>query len=243
VKPYHRVTIAECGEALIPIPGDCLALIAPHPYEALGAPYGSKSPFYLREGVLAALLKAQEALQQEHPSWQIQVFDAYRPIAVQQFMVDYTFQALLQTRGLSPEALTTLERQAILEQVYEFWAVPSPNPATPPPHSTGAAVDVTLLDELGQPVAMGSAIDELSPRSYPNHFEASMDHQAQVYHQHRQCLCDCMTAAGFTRHPKEWWHFSLGDQMWAWLRNQSELEAGAIASALTGQTACYGGMS
>ena len=29
-----------------------------------------------------------------------------------------------------------------------------------------------------------------------------------------------MFAAGFQRHPNEWWHFSLGDQMWAWLSNQ-----------------------
>jgi len=31
----------------------------------------------------------------------------------------------------------------------------------------GAAVDVTLVDSTGQTVNMGSAIDELSPRSHP----------------------------------------------------------------------------
>jgi len=235
VKLYHQVRIVECGEVLVTIPGDQVALIAPHPYEALGAPYGGKSPFSLREGVLTALLKAQDALQKKHPDWQIQVFDAYRPIAVQQFMVDYTFQSLLQARGLLPETLTASARQAVLEQVYEFWAMPSLDPATPPPHSTGAAVDVTLVDGLGQPVAMGSAIDELSPRSYPNHFGASIDRQEQVYHHHRQWLNDCMTTAGFSRHPNEWWHFSLGDQMWAWLKHQTEPGTGAIAR--------YGGLA
>jgi D-alanyl-D-alanine dipeptidase len=29
-----------------------------------------------------------------------------------------------------------------------------------------------------------------------------------------------MTQAGFERHPQEWWHFSLGDQLWAWQRQQ-----------------------
>jgi zinc D-Ala-D-Ala dipeptidase len=24
------------------------------------------------------------------------------------------------------------------------------------------------------------------------------------------------------RHPSEWWHFSIGDQLWAWLKNQSD---------------------
>ena len=25
-----------------------------------------------------------------------------------------------------------------------------------------------------------------------------------------------MRSAGFVRHPNEWWHFSHGDQLWAW---------------------------
>ena len=25
-----------------------------------------------------------------------------------------------------------------------------------------------------------------------------------------------MTKFGFAQHPNEWWHFSYGDQLWAW---------------------------
>jgi D-alanyl-D-alanine dipeptidase len=25
-----------------------------------------------------------------------------------------------------------------------------------------------------------------------------------------------MEVAGFAQHPNEWWHFSHGDQLWAW---------------------------
>ncbi|WP_353813074.1 M15 family metallopeptidase [Moorena sp. SIO1G6] len=39
-------------------------------------------------------------------------------------------------------------------------------------------------------------------------------------HHHRQLLKNLMYSAGFRCHPREWWHFCLGDQMWAWLRNQ-----------------------
>jgi D-alanyl-D-alanine dipeptidase len=38
-----------------------------------------------------------------------------------------------------------------------------------------------------------------------------------------------MTAAGFRRHPQEWWHFSLGDQLWAWLIDQETGEGAALA--------------
>lgn len=228
MKPYTSVPIQDCGEPLVPIPAEKFSLIQPHPYEKLGAPYGGKSPFYLRAGVLDELLKAHGFLQAEHPGWRIQIFDAYRPIAVQQFMVDYTFQELVQAQGLTQEMLND-HRQEILNQVYQFWAVPSPDPATPPPHSTGAAVDITLVDEIGQMIDMGSPIDEISPRSFPNHFANSHLPQEKQFHQHRQLLHNVMTAAGFKQHPNEWWHFCLGDQMWAWLTNQEKPELGAIA--------------
>jgi D-alanyl-D-alanine dipeptidase len=165
-KPYQQVPIVESGEPLVPIPGETFALVWPHPYTKLHAPYGHKSPFYLRQGVLDRLMGAQACLQASNPGWRIQIFDAYRPIAVQQFMVDYTFQQVVQERGLASATLTDPQRQEIFELVHQFWAVPSLDPATPPPHSTGAAIDVTLVDALGEPVDMGSTIDELSPRSY-----------------------------------------------------------------------------
>lgn len=229
MKPYQSIEIVECGEPLRPISDTHFALVSPHPYENLGAPYGNKSPFYLREGVLARLLEAQALLQKEHPGWQIQVFDAYRPIAVQQFMVDYTLREVAQAKGLQVEQLTEPQRETLLQVVYEFWAAPSHNPATPPPHSTGGAVDITLVDETGQAIDMGSPIDEISPRSYPDHFANSQEPRESFYHQQRQQLRSVMLTAGFQQHPNEWWHFCLGDQMWAWLSNQAMPEGKLVA--------------
>lgn len=219
LKPYQQIPILDCQEPLVPIPPEIFAFKLPHPYQQLGAPYRHHSPFYVRLGVLQSLILAQNSLKQQYPTWKLQIFDAYRPIAVQQFMVDYTFQQLVEQQGLITSELTPNQRQEILEQVYQFWALPSANPATPPPHSTGAAVDVTLLDENHQPLNMGSPIDEVSSRSYPDYFANSADSTEQQYHHHRQVLAESLIAAGFTRHPNEWWHFSLGDQMWAWLTN------------------------
>jgi D-alanyl-D-alanine dipeptidase len=221
IKPYQQITIAESGEPLVAIPRDQLAFVQPHAYEKLGAPYGGKSPFYLRQTVCDRLLIAQTKLQDIHPGWQIQIFDAYRPIAVQQFMVDHTFLELVQVNNLIPAQLTTQQHQDFLTQVYEFWAVPNLDPAMPPPHSTGGAIDVTLVTNSGEIVDMGSAIDELSPRSYPNFFADSKDAKAQQAYQQRQLLNQVMITAGFQRHPNEWWHFCYGDQMWAWLTNQT----------------------
>jgi D-alanyl-D-alanine dipeptidase len=217
MKPYQKIPIQECGEPLVPIPLEQFAVESPHPYEKLGAPYGDTSPYYLRESVIAALITVQAELQQRHADWRIQIFDAYRPVAVQQFMVDHTFAEVVQSQNLDPDTLSDDQRDSILQQVYQIWAVPSPNPKTPPPHSTGAAIDLTLVDATGQMIDMGSAIDELSPRSHPDYYANQPD---KPYHEHRQLLRNVMYSAGFRRHPGEWWHFCLGDQMWAWLCNQ-----------------------
>ena len=223
MKPYQTVPIQECGEALVPIPLDRFAVVTPHPYAALGAPYGPFSPYFLRQRVLQKLIEAQAHLQSQRPDWRLQIFDAYRPIPVQQFMVDYTFAQLACSEGLSPDNLSEEAHSQLQEKVLRFWAVPSPDPGTPPPHSTGAAVDLTLANAAGEPVDMGSAIDEISPRSEPEHFAHSSDATGQHYHQHRQLLTSAMSQAGFRQHPNEWWHFSWGDQLWAWQVGREEI--------------------
>jgi D-alanyl-D-alanine dipeptidase len=210
VKPHYQIAIEDCREPLIPIPLEQFAIVSPHPYVALGAPYGAHSPYYLRQGVLESLLTAQTHLQTAHPGWHIQIFDAYRPMAVQQFMVDYTYQQQLQAQGLTASALTPAQKSALLETVYQFWAPPSLDPTMPPPHSTGAAVDITLVDDHDQPVSMGSPIDEVSARSYPDHFASQAGADAHRFHHHRQILKQALVQAGFAQHPKEWWAFLQG---------------------------------
>lgn len=229
-KPYLQIPIVESGEPLLPIPEGTFARQVPHAYEALGAPYGEVSPYFVREQVLAALLNAQQVLEQQQPDWQIFIFDAYRPVAVQEFMVNHAFEEALAQADLRRDQLTSAQEQQLWEQVMEIWALPSLDPKTPPPHSTGGAVDVTLYDRnTRQPVDMGSPIDELSARSQPSYFthlahdptlSAAERTAARIADEHRQLLHQVMTAAGFQRHLGEWWHFCLGDQMWAWLTQE-----------------------
>ncbi|MBE9125316.1 MULTISPECIES: M15 family metallopeptidase [unclassified Coleofasciculus] len=232
MKPYHQIPIRECGESLVPIPLPQFAIELPHPYQKLGAPYGKISPYYLRQSVLEALIAAQTQLQQQSPGWRIEIFDAYRPIAVQQFMVDHTFSEVVRARNLNLSTLSDNQRDALWQEVYQLWALPSTNPMTPPPHSTGAAVDITLVNATGQTLDMGSAIDELSPRSHPDYYANQPE---KPYHYYRQLLQAVMESVGFRRHPGEWWHFCLGDQMWAWLCHQE--------NPTQTFTACYGRIS
>ncbi len=221
MKPYRQIPIEECHEPLVAIPLELFAVETPHPYIKCGADYAGRSPYYLRQGVLDRVIKAQERLQQIHPGWQIQIFDAYRPVEVQQYMVDYTFHQTLAQRNLELTQLSKEEIDRIWQEVYQIWAIPSFDPNTPPPHSTGAAIDITLVDADARPIDMGSPIDEMSDRSRPEYYANRIEPTEQTYHQHRELLNQIMTEAGCLRHPDEWWHFSIGDQLWAWLQNQA----------------------
>ncbi len=229
LKPYQAIPIQDCGEPLVPIPLSEFATETPPPYVLLGADYGDQSPYCLRAGVLAALREAQANLRHIEPGWGLYIFDAYRPLAVQQFMVDYTYGELLRGRSLSPNSLTPPEQAALWQEVYQFWAAPNPDPATPPPHSTGAAIDLTLINAAGEIVPMGGEIDEISVRSHPDYYAHPQNSPEKTYGHHRRLLRDVMEGAGFRQHPNEWWHFSQGDQLWAWLNQQEHPEIEYLA--------------
>ena len=236
-RPWHTIPIVDCGEPLVALPAS-LRRLEPHPYVALGAPYGpAQSPFQLRSGVLTRLLWAQQLLQERDPALALAIFDGWRPLAVQQFMVDHTLLSLCRQRGVD-EQIPSPEREAIAADVGRFWAPPNSDPAAPPPHSTGAAVDLTLIDSRGELLAMGGAIDAIGPVSEPDHYGqaalADPTSAAARWHQHRVWLAEAMKAAGFARHPNEWWHFSHGDQLWAWLSGASVASYGRIEPPLGG---------
>jgi len=232
VRPYHHIPIHDLGEPLVEIPLDKFVVISPHPYQQVGASYPDYSPYHLRQGVVDRLCLAQDYLQILQPGWNLAIFDGYRPVAVQKFMVDYTFGELVQAQGWEQESLMLEQSESLWELVHQIWAVPNYDRATPPPHSTGGAVDLALVDATGAIVDFGSPIDEISERSHPDFYAQNSqdsqnlllrqstvtpDPQRQTYHQQRVILMAVMEQAGFQRHPGEWWHFCYGDQMWAWL--------------------------
>ena len=232
MRPWSLIPIAECGEPMQELP-PALLRMEPHPYMALGAPYGaSGTPFQLRLGVVQRLLDAQQQLIEHDPSLRLSIFDAWRPIAVQAFMVDHSIAELCLERGVEVRSGDPFDQ--VVADVGRFWAAPSRDPMTPPPHSTGAAVDLTLSSSDGTPLAMGGEIDAIGAVSEPQHYAGREDSNARRWHQRRQLLAEVMGAAGFAQHPNEWWHYSFGDQLWAWRRGAAvAIYAEAVNSALT----------
>jgi D-alanyl-D-alanine dipeptidase len=72
------------------------------------------------------------------------------------------------------------------------------------PHSRGVAVDLTLVDDHGHDLDMGTAFDAFTPLSHHGHPGISVEAQ-----RNRHLLMGIMTSAGWDFYRNEWWHYQL----------------------------------
>ena len=220
MKIWNKIPIKDNGDKLIAIPS-YLNFLDPHPYFHLGAPYKDKTSIWkLREEVVNRLVKANNYLISKN-SFYLLIYDSWRPLEVQEFMFKRAF--LLECEKLDIDA--SLENMksypSILKKVEKFWAYPSFDSRCPPPHSTGGALDVCLSDKEGNLIEMGSKVDQMDETSNPDFYANKNNKQAIIWDSRRNLLREIMTKFGFAQHPNEWWHFSYGDQLWAW-KNKKE---------------------
>ena len=227
-RPWNFIPIKEGREPLHEIPSQIKRFI-PHPYKSLGAPYGTNfDPWMLRTTVNKRLLGAQKCLQEKRPEYQLLVFDAWRPIEVQKFMFNRAF--ILECERLDIDASEKdMERYPIVKKnVEKFWAYPSFDERYPPPHSTGGALDITLADKYGNIINMGSNIDQMDDKSKPDFYNNIDNVDAIIWNDRRKLLKEIMIKFEFVQHPNEWWHFSYGDQLWAWKNKKTYALYGKI---------------
>lgn len=172
---------------------------------------GATDKVLLRRSVADKLLRVNRRAGEA--GLELFLFDAWRPRAVQAYFHDVWMPRELQRRdpGLVGARLT--------EEVERYWSAPSESAASPAPHATGAAVDLTLRWKDGEALWMGSLFDDVTRLAARDRFEfltpenfSFSDREACA---NRRLLHWLMTEEGFAGHPDEWWHFSWGDQMWA----------------------------
>ena len=72
------------------------------------------------------------------------------------------------------------------------------------PHSRGIAVDLTLIDQQGQELEMGTAFDAFTSLSHHGNDEITAEAQ-----RNRFLLLGIMTTAGWDFYRNEWWHYQL----------------------------------
>ena len=220
MKIWNKIPIKDNGDKLIAIPS-YLNFLDPHPYYHLGAPYKDKTSIWkLREEVVNRLVKVNDYLISKS-SFYLLIYDSWRPLEVQEFMFKRAFLLECEKSDIDASFENIKSYPSILKKVEKFWAYPSYDSRCPPPHSTGGALDVCLSDKDGNLVKIGSTVDQMDETSNPDFYANMKNEEAIIWNSRRNLLKETMTKFGFAQHPNEWWHFSYGDQLWAW-KNKKE---------------------
>ncbi len=228
MKIWNKVPIKDNKEKLIDIPCN-FKFIDPHPYLHLGAPYKNTNTIWkLREEVVKRLIKVNKYLASQNSSFYLLIYDSWRPIEVQEFMFNRAFCLECKKLDIEVPIKNLHSYPSIIKQVEKFWAYPNFDDKCPPPHSTGGALDVCLSDKYGNLIEMGSAIDQMDETSKPDFYKNVDKEEAIIWNNRRNLLKEIMYKFGFVQHPNEWWHFSYGDQLWAWKRKKANALYGKV---------------
>lgn len=131
---------------------------------------------YARREVAAAIEKVQKELAAEGLG--LKVYDAYRPLSVQQRMWD-------------------------LIQDERYVSNPAKNKGR---HTRGTAIDVTLVDKLGNELPMPTTFDDFTTRAHRDSTEWTPEQRKNSL-----LLEAVMKKHGFIPYPYEWWHFDFAD--------------------------------
>lgn len=173
---------------------------------------GSLSNVYLRAFLRDKLLEAAANLES---GYGFVIFDGYRSKETQAGLFHSYYN---QIKGRYPD-WSDEKHQA---ETRKFVAHPDePSRFEVPPHNSGGAVDVGLTYR-GNPVNMGTGFDDLTEKAETDYFECPFDscHRISLQEwgnirEHRRILFHSLCSVGFTNWRFEWWHFDIGNCVWA----------------------------
>jgi D-alanyl-D-alanine dipeptidase len=149
--------------------------------------YSRLNRAFLQKDVALRLSNCQNYLSQIKPGYKLLIYDAARPVRVQQKMWD------------AMDSLPPVERGKYVS-----------NPRNRSLHNLGAAVDLTICDESGNSLDMGAGYDDFREIAYPE-LEKQFLKSGELTKQHiqnRELLRKVMRKEGFRNIPTEWWHFN-----------------------------------
>jgi D-alanyl-D-alanine dipeptidase len=142
---------------------------------------------YLHPKAAAALARAQQALRKLHPELSLKIYDATRPMSVQQKMWNTVAGTKQQNYVSNPRNGGGM-------------------------HNYGLAVDITLCKAAtGDTLDMGTKVDFLGSYAHIDD-EAGLVAKhiiSKEAKQNRELLRKVMSEAGFKPLRTEWWHFNL----------------------------------
>lgn len=220
----RKIKIEESQEKLVPMSLAPDKILVNSQYYIQGIE-GALPECYTRETVFKKLIQASNLLPK---GFKFVIFDCWRPLKVQHSLFEI-LKAELKNRYPS------LSDEEINNKTLTYVALPSKDPAKPSPHNTGGAVDLTIADDEGFLLKMGTEFDDSTSKAGTTYFEELLKKGAKLNSEelealkNRRLLYHIMTSVGFTNYVDEWWHYDYGNQNWAWMSGKDHAIYGKIA--------------
>lgn len=197
------IPIKECDEPLIDIKNVTQLPYGPPPECELTANDYTK----MRKTVFEKLIAAQKDLPN---NYRFRIYEGYRSLQVQQLLFEQESQRVDER----------YPNKTSEEKFHETTRLVSPvinldGSQNIPPHNTGAAIDIEIIQEDGQLLDMGMAAKDWVSVA-PELCSTDCQMISKVARKNRQLLHEVLMAHGFINYPTEWWHFSYGDRYWAY---------------------------
>lgn len=201
-----HVPLEECGEPLVPCSLFPSRILVRSWYFGEGLD-GSLPEAWLRESVFEKLISASRELPD---GYHFVIWDGWRSLRLQASL----FGIL---RGRIKEQEPGLSDEEAGRRASVFVAVPSTEPDSLSGHLSGGAVDLTISDDFGRYLDMGSGFDEPTELSFTDYYERieNPDARQLKVRANRRILRSLMSEAGLDNYPQEWWHFDYGNRNWA----------------------------
>ncbi len=181
-----KIKVTECNEKFL----DLKQLLSD-----LRVKYSEESnrSFFLRVSVAIAF--RQIVIDLNKQGYIPKIEHAYRPLSLQKQM----FQKRLQS-------VEVLHPNWPKDEVFNLANMFTAGIPILAAHTSGAAIDITLLDGNCNEMDMGAKYSELSERSITN--SKNISNSAKKA---RTILCEACKKHGLINYPFEYWHFSMGD--------------------------------
>lgn len=165
----------------------------------------------MRQGVYEKLIAAQSLLPHD---LRFCIYEAYRSLDLQSKLFDGYYMKQKQDNPSGSHEELFAATTKLVSPVVNL-----DGSRNIPPHATGAAIDVYLIDRNGDTIDMGMPI-----KNWMQDLDASLSQTDSTKipdraKEYRKIVGDIMSAVGFANYPMEYWHWSYGDRYWAYQQN------------------------
>lgn len=209
------IPIQELHEPLVDLREQSTILFGPSPEIPDNSDYTK-----LRKSVYLKLIEAQKTLPN---GLQFCVYEGYRSLKLQHKLFEDRYLLLKQERPNWDHVQLFYETTKLVSPVTNL-----DGSRNIPPHSTGAAIDIYLVDSNKEIVDMGIKVADWMQDIDGSISKTNSAKISDIARQNREIMSYALSKVGFVNYSGEYWHWSYGDRYWAYHVGAKEAMYGTV---------------